>query len=81
MSKDIPAFPCKRIITERKLYTDDYMEREVNEEGMTLRDYFAGQALIAALPERLTIIKNCGDLSKWCYGVADAMLKERSNHE
>jgi hypothetical protein len=40
--------------------------------GMTLRDYFAGQALliIAAMPDKLRVQR--------AYEIADAMLAERS---
>ena len=70
MSKDIKAFP--------------YLELNVKGEavdqhlGMTLRDYFAGQALVGlstgdwymdtSAPERI---------AKSAYSVADAMLAER----
>jgi len=40
-------------------------------EGMTLRDYFAGEALIIC---PLTIP---ADKASWCYAMADAMLKAR----
>lgn len=44
--------------------------------GMTLRDYFAGQALAAMTPEYIAEYPN-----KWtarnCYELADAMLAER----
>jgi hypothetical protein len=46
------------------------------EQGMTLRDYFAGQALVGAL------INNFWDdaerMASRSYQLADAMLKERS---
>lgn len=51
--------------------------KESNYNGMTLRDYFAGQALIA-LPHR-----GCGadldhyDTATAAYQMADAMLKAR----
>ena len=41
-------------------------------EGMTLRDYFAGQALL-----RIASFDIPGGISKRCYMIADAMLKER----
>ncbi len=47
----------------------------MNLKGMTLRDWFAGQALIA--------INATGDIGKpaavWAYQIADAMMKERDN--
>jgi hypothetical protein len=54
-----PAFP---IVT-------DYIE----EQGMTLRDYFAGQALVGLLANSVGPF-SCPRLA---YSLADAMLKER----
>jgi len=46
-------------------------------EGMTLRDYFAGQALV-----RILSSANFGDARDWlpdrAYGLADAMLAARN---
>ena len=50
-------------------------------EGMTLRDYFAAQAMINAnfsyeskkTPQRIDQSE-----AKWCYEIADSMLKARS---
>ena len=46
--------------------------------GMTLRDYFAGQALAALLTHRWVRV-NMSDveLAEDCYGRADALLAER----
>ena len=46
-----------------------------NQEGMTLRDYFAGQALVAAAKDPNC---TCEDSAEFCYRMADAMLKERA---
>ncbi len=46
-----------------------------NQEGMTLRDYFAGQALIE---EALIAARTVDETAAFCYRVADAMLKERA---
>lgn len=45
--------------------------------GMTLRDYFAGQAL--ALLAGDDTAHNLGDrvVAKWCYSLADAMIEAR----
>ena len=43
-------------------------------EGMTLRDYFAGQALIAINADGY---RCWGDLAIVAYEIADGMLKER----
>lgn len=48
-------------------------------EGMTLRDYFAGQAL-ANLNLQAHVAKPAAEhLARSAYEIADAMLKERSN--
>lgn len=39
--------------------------------GMTMRDYFAGQALAMSVPD------SPKQLAQWCYAVADAMLEAR----
>ena len=46
------------------------------EDGMTLRDWFAGQALAGILAATRVDI-NEGVLAESCYLVADAMLKAR----
>jgi hypothetical protein len=51
----------------------------VSTMGMTLRDYFAGQALAGYMantnrPTRF----NLDDDAKWMYDLADAMLAERT---
>ena len=67
-----PAFPRTVIIDDG---IDSY--REIKRDGMSIRDYFAGQALIA-LPHR-----GCGadldhyDTATAAYQMADAMLKAR----
>ena len=68
--KDIPAFPNKGDNSPENSYYD----------GMTLRDYFAGQALIA-----LSGNFNCRGQSdskstaNMAYCFADAMLEARNN--
>jgi hypothetical protein len=60
-------------------------------EGMSLRDYFAGQALagslasqtpeshwsFAALPEETTNDNAKNGIARLCYDIADAMIKAR----
>lgn len=48
----------------------------IDQEGMTLRDYFAGQALAGRNVQR--IYKSWSDMATDCYEVADAMLLARS---
>ena len=52
-------------------------ECEVSEPGMTLRDYFAGQALngVLAGAENIRPV----EMSEFCYKMADAMLKARGD--
>lgn len=59
-------------------------------DGMSLRDYFAGQALIANTSDNmLTLITKTADqqqplidgLAKACYQLADAMIKARAAQE
>lgn len=51
-----------------------YGPRNDGQAGMSQRDYFAGQALSAL---RVGDWSDCHDAAKWCYDMADAMLKER----
>ena len=46
-------------------------------EGMTLRDYFAGQALIGLVSSPKAHVKQ-GKFAKQAYQYADAMIAERS---
>ena len=45
--------------------------------GMTLRDYFAGQALVGMLKHQ-EAFENPDKTGAWAYEYADAMLEERS---
>jgi len=53
------------------------------EAGMTLRDYFAAQALRGSVAqfnaddEKDPIWEHIGHFAEWCYVMADAMLKAR----
>lgn len=48
------------------------------EHGMTLRDWFAGQALAGYFANRDTPHRNCGeDEARYIYEMADAMLAIR----
>lgn len=49
--------------------------------GMSLRDYFAGQAMIALMEAALTTITSPSFLAQSAYQMADAMLAERSRTE
>ncbi len=45
--------------------------------GMTLRDWFAGQALVGILADGAMVRKPPSDIAKMAYVFADAMLAER----
>ena len=50
---------------------------ETNQDGMSLRDYFAGMAMQSLILAAKTS-QDVDLLSKGAYQLADAMLKERS---
>jgi len=67
-----PAFPTERIGIE----SGDYLTYQ--EEGMTLRDYFAAKALDVSIQQTRDFYGIDKDhVAKWCYEMADAMLKAR----
>lgn len=49
-----------------------------SEPGMTLRDYFAGQALIGLLTSPLRTTTNRATIARESYTLADALLAEVS---
>lgn len=67
-----PAFPAHWM-------NDEYGHERDN--GMSLRDYFAGQALngfiTAHKDGQATEFQNAEHVASWCYEWADAMLKAR----
>jgi len=50
-----------------------------SEEGMTLLDYFAGQALAGASGQYKKMDWNPEDMADWCYRVARLMIHEREH--
>lgn len=48
------------------------------QHGMTLRDYFAGQALAMTAPAYVNLPESANILARRCYEVADAMLLARA---
>jgi hypothetical protein len=66
-----PAFPSKKR-TQRAGYATQEFEPV---DGMTLRDYFAGQAIIAYHADGT--FSDSEDVANWCYRIADAMLEAR----
>ncbi len=77
-----PAFPTNSTVWHCERTGDSGGESA--QDGMSLRDYFAGKAMLI-MNGRLT---SHGDLSevhmenfvKSCYKIADAMIAERDNH-
>ena len=52
-----------------------------HDTGMTLRDYFAGQALAGYFAHRTTQHMNAIDCAAYVYAMADAMLAERTKEQ
>lgn len=51
---------------------------EFGHDGMSLRDWFAGQALANPRTHAMANSNTTEDIAMWAYGVADAMLAERN---
>ena len=62
--KDIPAFPTENA----------YMVS--TQQGMTLRDYFAGKAMQAMMSDP-NLDMGCNTVATLSYRMADAMMKAR----
>lgn len=75
-----PAFPVM-VSREQLSNNDNYVTVREPEGGMSLRDYFAGQALVGGVKEFFAA-GDCwddyNDFAKTLYGIADAMLAERA---
>ena len=71
-----PAYPTKRY-DPVKLVDGTYDTKEVTYPGMSLRDYFAGQALaglVAEMKDDASVQLFAGDISIVAYKVAASML-------
>lgn len=66
--KNLPAFPNNSTRTN-----------VINQEGMTLLDYFAGQALIGYATDAIGLSSE--RMAELCYDMAEAMLKEREERK
>jgi hypothetical protein len=72
-----PAFPGKqKALLIKSEHSDIAKEYEIDQNGMTLRDYFAGEALSGLInyspePDEHKAI------AELCYSLADAMLRAR----
>lgn len=78
-----PAFPTAYPIPKVEvLYDGKLIEPEsppcMIVPGMSLRDYFAGQALTALAPPASHVVQYPNsELATWSYQIADAMIEER----
>lgn len=72
---DCPAFP---VATSHPMDGHQCGPNEWQFPGMTLRDYFAGQAL-AGYHAHPANDRHSPEIARYCYDVADAMLKARAN--
>ncbi len=73
-----PAFP--RVLPTGEFTPDECLLIIQEHAGMSLRDWFAGQALviITSYPAaRSTEALENADVARWAYQIADAMLKAR----
>ena len=59
-----------------KEYTDWHIKTGGYARDMTMRDYFAGQALRGFVADKL-VQPSYEQVTEACYGLAEAMLKER----
>lgn len=73
-----PAFPSPGLRGE---YVNGMHYSMESTGGMTLRDWFAGQALAGCCAREWVDTEGLSDLANTMYVVADAMLKARSSHE
>lgn len=69
-----PAFPH---VYERMPQLGPNIEKRYTQGGMTLRDWFAGQALAGRMA-RNTAYRTWSDAAADAYEIADAMLAERA---
>lgn len=70
-----PAFPV--FSPEVKNRDGKVMRPRDEHAGMSLRDYFAGQAIVGMHAHPANEVPN--GVAQWAYAVADAMLIERGN--
>ena len=69
-----PAFPRPHSTTDHA----NQCEVDYAEPGMTLRDWYKGQALVGALLSGRCVGLAPDELAKDCGNMADAMLRERA---
>jgi hypothetical protein len=54
-----------------------YVSEKMGSNGMTLRDWFAGQAVVGLLAHRSEAVGSHTEMAAQAYYLADAMLAER----
>lgn len=69
-----PAFPSRRV-EKTEIHDGVFIDVEVRYSGMSLRDWFAGQALANLYTHT---DENADKVAEWAYQVADAMLDART---
>lgn len=73
-----PAFPGQESVYEQSDKAGVLEQHFIQYPGMTLRDYFAGQALAAMDCDPRPDFQMLVEIkTKWAYQLADAMLKAR----
>lgn len=75
-----PAFPSLETFAKFDEDKGRYVDFIEPSGGMTLRDYFAAQALPSALAEFYTAgeaFSDFDDMAQHIYGMADAMIRAR----
>lgn len=75
-----PAFPCEAIGDRNVPAENDYIQTGIHTSkfpGMTLRDWFAGQA-VTGLIAQTNEAMSASLLAQEAYMVADAMLAQRA---
>lgn len=72
-----PAFPGRAIVKKRDHKLGILLDREIISSGMSIRDWFAGQALagMLACPNAEGTVE---EFASDAYRYADAMLAERA---
>lgn len=74
-----PAFPCPASTDEHEMACNIFDQQP----GMSLRDYFAGQALMGSLAANpradkpITAVAACNAMAMAAYDIADAMIRAR----
>ena len=75
-----PAFPGKqKALLIKSEHSDIAKEYEIDQNGMTLRDYFAAKAMQGICSSRPGNLMTCARIAAEAYDLANAMLKARDS--